>query len=78
MSVVPLRFYVEALGFAMRNDAPFGPGQRWVEVASRGEVDLPGAAREAPELPVTPVSSLVCVTRRHAEREPCYAAQART
>ena len=29
-------FYVDLLGFEARNDAPFGDGQRWVEVAPPG------------------------------------------
>jgi catechol 2,3-dioxygenase-like lactoylglutathione lyase family enzyme len=28
-----LEFYVGTLGFEIRIDAPFGPGQRWIEVA---------------------------------------------
>ena len=31
-----LEFYVETLGFETRIDAPFGPGQRWIEVAPAG------------------------------------------
>jgi catechol 2,3-dioxygenase-like lactoylglutathione lyase family enzyme len=31
-----LDFYVGTLGFETRIDAPFGPGQRWVEVAPPG------------------------------------------
>jgi catechol 2,3-dioxygenase-like lactoylglutathione lyase family enzyme len=31
-----LDFYVGKLGFEKRMDAPFGPGQRWVEVAPPG------------------------------------------
>ena len=33
-----LDFYVGVLGFEKRMDAPFGPGQRWVEVAPAGAV----------------------------------------
>ena len=29
-------FYVNTLGFELRSDAPFGEGQRWVEVAPKG------------------------------------------
>jgi len=29
-------FYVDVLGFEVRADAPFGAGQRWVEVAPPG------------------------------------------
>jgi catechol 2,3-dioxygenase-like lactoylglutathione lyase family enzyme len=31
-----LEFYVGTLGFEVRLDAPFGDGQRWVEVAPTG------------------------------------------
>jgi catechol 2,3-dioxygenase-like lactoylglutathione lyase family enzyme len=31
-----LEFYVGTLGFETRIDAPFGPGQRWIEVAPPG------------------------------------------
>jgi catechol 2,3-dioxygenase-like lactoylglutathione lyase family enzyme len=31
-----LEFYVGKLGFEKRLDAPFGPGQRWLEVAPPG------------------------------------------
>ena len=31
-----LRFYTEVLGFEKTVDAPFGPGQRWIEVAPPG------------------------------------------
>jgi catechol 2,3-dioxygenase-like lactoylglutathione lyase family enzyme len=31
-----LEFYVGTLGFEVLIDAPFGPGQRWVEVAPPG------------------------------------------
>ena len=31
-----LRFYTEALGFEVRLDAEFAPGQRWLEVAPAG------------------------------------------
>ena len=31
-----LAFYTNTLGFETRIDAPFGPGQRWIEVAPPG------------------------------------------
>ena len=31
-----LEFYTRTLGFETRIDAPFGPGQRWIEVAPPG------------------------------------------
>jgi len=31
-----LEFYVGALGFEVRLDAVYGPGQRWIEVAPEG------------------------------------------
>jgi catechol 2,3-dioxygenase-like lactoylglutathione lyase family enzyme len=31
-----LEFYVGTLGFEMRMDAEFAPGQRWIEVAPKG------------------------------------------
>ena len=33
-----LEFYVDKLGFEKRLDAPFGAGQRWLEVAPPGAV----------------------------------------
>jgi catechol 2,3-dioxygenase-like lactoylglutathione lyase family enzyme len=31
-----LRFYTDVLGFEKALDAPFGPGQRWIEVSPPG------------------------------------------
>ena len=31
-----LAFYTDTLGFATVRDVPFGPGQRWIEVAPSG------------------------------------------
>jgi predicted enzyme related to lactoylglutathione lyase len=31
-----LKFYTESLGLEKRVDAPFGPGNRWIEVAPHG------------------------------------------
>jgi len=31
-----IEFYTEKLGFELRADAPYGDGERWVEVAPRG------------------------------------------
>jgi catechol 2,3-dioxygenase-like lactoylglutathione lyase family enzyme len=31
-----LAFYVGTLGFEVRRDAPFGPGNRWIEVGAPG------------------------------------------
>ena len=31
-----LAFYTDVLGFEKTLDAPFGPGQRWIEVSPRG------------------------------------------
>jgi lactoylglutathione lyase len=45
LSAVPLyvadqerskQFYADRLGFEVRTDAAFGPGQRWLEVAPKG------------------------------------------
>ena len=33
-----LSFYIETLGFELRLDAPFGAGNRWIEVAPPGAV----------------------------------------
>src|SRR5258708_40296641 len=33
-----LAFYTDVLGFEKRRDMPFGPGQRWIEVAPPGAV----------------------------------------
>jgi predicted enzyme related to lactoylglutathione lyase len=35
-----LAFYTEKLGFVVTTDLPFGPGQRWIELA------IPGASTE--------------------------------
>ena len=31
-----LSFYTEKLGFRIQTDQPFGPGQRWIELAIPG------------------------------------------
>lgn len=31
-----LTFYTEKLGFRVQTDQPFGPGQRWIEIAIQG------------------------------------------
>ncbi len=41
-------FYVNKLGFEKRLDAPFGPGQRWVEVAPQGSATTLALAPEGP------------------------------
>jgi catechol 2,3-dioxygenase-like lactoylglutathione lyase family enzyme len=41
-------FYVNKLGFEKRLDAPFGPGQRWVEVAPPGSATTLALAPEGP------------------------------
>ena len=41
-------FYVNKLGFEKRLDAPFGPGQRWVEVAPQGATTTLALAPEGP------------------------------
>ena len=46
-----LDFYVGTLGFEKRMDVPFGPGQRWIEVAPPGaatSIALVAAAAGAP------------------------------
>jgi catechol 2,3-dioxygenase-like lactoylglutathione lyase family enzyme len=43
-----LEFYTRTLGFETRLDAPFGPGQRWIEVAPPGaETSIALVARES-------------------------------
>ena len=46
-----LSFYVDVLGFEKRLDAPFAPGQRWIEVAPAGStttIALPPLGQVAP------------------------------
>jgi catechol 2,3-dioxygenase-like lactoylglutathione lyase family enzyme len=43
-----LAFYTGTLGFETRIDAPFGPGQRWIEVAPPGaETSIALVARDS-------------------------------
>lgn len=46
-----LVFYRDTLGFALRRDAPFGPGRRWLEVAP------PGATTSIALVPLGPGAS---------------------
>ena len=62
-----LRFYTETLGFETWRDAPFGPGNRWIEVA-------PPAATTTIALPprgdLTPgVDTGIRLTTRDAEAD---------
>jgi catechol 2,3-dioxygenase-like lactoylglutathione lyase family enzyme len=58
-----LQFYVEALGFEARIDAPFGPGQRWIEVAPPGaETTIALVPRDA-----SPAGIEVSLATRSAE-----------
>jgi catechol 2,3-dioxygenase-like lactoylglutathione lyase family enzyme len=46
-----VEFYVNALGFEKRLDAPIGPGMRWIEVAPPGadiSIALTAAASDSP------------------------------
>jgi predicted enzyme related to lactoylglutathione lyase len=43
-----LGFYLDTLGFEKRLDVPFGPGQRWVEVAPAGASTTIALAPGAP------------------------------
>lgn len=47
-----LEFYVGVLGFEKRVDAPFGDGQRWIEVAPAGAVTTIALAPASPGTPV--------------------------
>jgi catechol 2,3-dioxygenase-like lactoylglutathione lyase family enzyme len=60
-----LEFYVGTLGFEIRIDAPFGPGQRWVEVA------LPAAATSIALVPRdnAPAGIEVSLATRSAESD---------
>lgn len=62
-----LAFYVDVLGFEKVRDAPFGPGNRWIEVAPRGSsttIALP------PRGEVTPgVDTGIRLTTRNAEAD---------
>jgi catechol 2,3-dioxygenase-like lactoylglutathione lyase family enzyme len=60
-----LEFYVGTLGFETRIDAPFGPGQRWVEVAP------PGAATSIALVPrdSAPAGIEVSLATRSAESD---------
>ncbi|HXA41498.1 MAG TPA: VOC family protein [Candidatus Solibacter sp.] len=47
-----LAFYTEVLGFEKRRDMPFGPGQRWIEVACPRAVTSIALVAGSPEQPV--------------------------
>ncbi|MGH2486599.1 MAG: VOC family protein [Ktedonobacterales bacterium] len=55
-------FYVETLGFELRSDATFGPGQRWVEVAPVGATTRITLVTWFPQMPAGSVQGLVLVT----------------
>jgi catechol 2,3-dioxygenase-like lactoylglutathione lyase family enzyme len=46
-----LRFYVGTLGFEIRMDAEFAPGQRWIEVAPHGAPASIALVQSRPENP---------------------------
>jgi catechol 2,3-dioxygenase-like lactoylglutathione lyase family enzyme len=46
-----LEFYAGTLGFETRLDAPFGPGQRWLEVAPPGATTTIALVRESAGAP---------------------------
>ena len=54
-----IAFYVEKLGMEKRADVPFGEGDRWVEVAPRGQAS--GIAL-APRRPGMPEKNPTCIT----------------
>lgn len=47
-----LAFYVETLGFEKRLDAPYGDGERWIEVAPPGAATTIALVRARPGEPV--------------------------
>ena len=55
-------FYVETLGFELRSDATFGPGQRWVEVAPVGATTRITLVTWFPQMPAGSVQGLVLMT----------------
>ena len=55
-------FYVETLGFELRTDATFGPGQRWVEVAPPGATTRLTLVTWFPQMPAGSVQGLVLST----------------
>lgn len=60
-------FYVETLGFEVRRDAPFGPGNRWIEVGPPGSettIALPPLGEVRPG-----VDTGIRLTTRNAEAE---------
>lgn len=62
-----LAFYVGALGFEVRRDAPFGPGMRWIEVAPPG---APTTIALPPLGEVTPgIDTGIRLTTRDAEAD---------
>ena len=52
-------FYVDVLGFELREDAPFGEGQRWVEVAPPGAATSVALVTWFPSMPPGSVQGLV-------------------
>lgn len=62
-----LAFYVDTLGFEKRLDAPFGPGNRWIEVAPPGSsttIALPTLGDIAPG-----IDTGIRLTTRNAEAD---------
>ena len=61
-----IAFYVDVLGLSVRVDAPFGNGQRWVEVAA-GDAETTIAL--PPSLPNTPTGIDTGIRLRTADAE---------
>lgn len=54
-----IAFYVGELGMEKRADVPFGEGDRWVEVAPRGQASGIALSRRRPGMPET---NPTCIT----------------
>jgi predicted enzyme related to lactoylglutathione lyase len=63
-----LEFYVGTLGFEKRMDAPFGQGQRWIEVAPAGAATSIALAPTPPGAP-TGVDTGIRLTTGDAEAD---------
>ena len=64
-----IEFYVDRLGFEKRLDVPFGPGDRWVEVAPREAITTIAlvSPREAAPTGITVSFSTPNADAAHAE-----------
>ncbi len=57
-----LAFYTDVLGFEKRRDMPFGPGQRWIEVAPPGAVTSIALVSTSEEQPTGVATGIRLIT----------------